>query len=316
MQGACVTPATVRDVHESMTRRGWLLFAAMGVIWGTPYLLIKVAVKHLEPTVIVFARTSVAAVFVLVLAVRSNAIRPALRHWRMVLAFAAIEMAGPWFLLTNAEKRLPSGLTGLIVACVPIVGAVAAYLLGDRRALAPMRVVGIAVGLGGVALLVAHDLGGDDGIPWWSVVQMLLVCVGYATAPFIVARRLYDVPSLGVVAVSLASVAIVYAPLALVARPDVAPPAKVWWSLAALAVICTGIAFLTFFALIAEAGPARATLITFVNPAVAIVLGAVILDEEITAATVAGFFLVLGGCWLATRPDSAQRVIATPEPVR
>jgi drug/metabolite transporter (DMT)-like permease len=282
-----------------------MLFTAMGVIWGTPYLLIKVAVKHLEPAVIVFARTSVAAIFVLVLAVRSNAVRPALRHWRMVLAFAAIEMAGPWFLLTNAEKRLPSGLTGLIVACVPIVGAVAAYLLGDRRALAPMRVVGIAVGLGGVALLVAHDLGGDDGIPWWSVVQMLLVCVGYATAPFIVARRLYDVPSLGVVAVSLASVAIVYAPLALAARPDENPPAKVWWSLAALAIVCTGIAFLTFFALIAEAGPARATLITFVNPAVAIVLGAVILDEEITAATVAGFFLVLGGCWLATRPSRA-----------
>jgi drug/metabolite transporter (DMT)-like permease len=299
-----------------MTRRGWALFAAMGVIWGTPYLLIKVAVKHLEPTVIVFGRTSVAAVFVLVLAVKSNALRPALRHWRMVLAFAAIEMAGPWFLITNAEKRLPSGLTGLIVACVPIVGAISAYLLGDRRALAPMRVVGIAVGLSGVALLVAHDLGGDDGIPWWSVVQMLLVCVGYATAPFIVARRLYDVPSLGVVAVSLASVAIVYAPLAFVARPDASPPAKVWWSLAGLAVICTAIAFLTFFALIAEVGPARATLITFVNPAVAIVLGAVILDEEITAATVAGFFLVLGGCWLATRPSRVRHVVPSVEPVR
>jgi drug/metabolite transporter (DMT)-like permease len=298
-------PATVRGVHESMTRRGWILFAAMGVIWGTPYLLIKVAVKHLEPAVIVFARTSVAALFVLLLAARSNALSAAMRRWKPVLAFAAIEMAGPWYLLTNAEKRLPSGLTGLIVACVPIVGAVSAYLLGDHRALAPSRLVGIAVGLGGVALLVAHDLGGDDGIPWWSVVQMLLVCVGYATAPFIVARRLHDVPSMGVVAVSLTSVAIVYAPLAWAARPDVGPPAKVWWSLAALAVVCTAIAFITFFALIAEVGPARATLITFVNPAVAIVLGAVVLDESITAATVAGFFLVLGGCWLATRPSRA-----------
>ena len=143
-----------------MTRRGWLLFAAMGVIWGTPYLLIKVAVKHLEPAVIVFARTSVAALFVLLLAARSNALSAALRRWRPVLAFATIEMAGPWYLLTNAEKRLPSGLTGLIVACVPIVGAVSAYLLGDHRALAPSRLVGIAVGLGGVALLVAHDLAG------------------------------------------------------------------------------------------------------------------------------------------------------------
>jgi len=298
-----------------MTRRGWLLFAAMSAIWGVPYLLIKVAVKHLEPAVVVFGRTSIAAVLVLVLAGRSGAVRAALRQWRLVLAFAAIEMAGPWFLLTNAEKRLPSGLTGLLVACVPIVGAIAAYMLGDGRALAPMRLVGIAVGLGGVALLVGHDLGGSDGIPWWSVVQVLLVCVGYATAPFIVARRLSDVPALGVVAVSLAAVALVYAPLAWNARPADDPPAKVWWAVLALAVVCTGIAFITFFALISEVGPTRATLITFVNPAVAIALGALILDEKITAATVAGFFLVLGGCWLATRPDKAPALPAL-EPAR
>jgi drug/metabolite transporter (DMT)-like permease len=286
-----------------MTRRGVWLFAAMSLIWGLPYLLIKVAVKHLEPTVIVFGRTSVAAVLVLALAARSGAVAAAMRHWRMVLAFAAIEMAGPWFLITNAEKRLPSGLTGLIVACVPIVGAVSAYLLGDRHALAPSRVLGIAVGLGGVALLVAHDLGGSGGIPWWSVTQMLLVCVGYATAPFIVARRLHDVPALGVVAISLTAVALAYAPLAWLARPAASPPAKVWWAVLTLAVLCTGVAFIAFFALISEVGPARATLITFANPAVAIVLGATVLDEKITAATVAGFFLVLGGCWLATRRD-------------
>jgi drug/metabolite transporter (DMT)-like permease len=294
-------------VRDPITRRGWLLFAAMSLIWGVPYLLIKVAVEHLEPVVIVFGRTSLAAVLVFALARRSGALAPAARHWKLVLAFAAIEMAGPWFLLTNAEKTLPSGLTGLIVACVPMVGAIAAYLLGDHRALAPMRLVGIAVGLGGVALLVAHDLGGSGGIPWWSVAQMLLVCVGYATAPFIVARRLTDVPALGVVAISLTAVTLVYAPLAWAARPDDSPPAKVWWAVAALAVVCTAIAFIVFFALISEVGPERATLITFVNPAVAIILGAAVLDEKITAATVAGFFLVLGGCWLATRPDEAAQ---------
>jgi drug/metabolite transporter (DMT)-like permease len=201
------------------------------------------------------------------------------------------------------------------VACVPIVGAIAAYLLGDHRALAPLRLVGIAVGLGGVALLVGHDLGGSGGIPWWSVVQVLLVCVGYATAPFIVARRLSDIPALGVVAVSLAAVALVYAPLAWNARPADGPPAKVWWAVVGLAVVCTGIAFITFFALISEVGPTRATLITFANPAVAIVLGAAVLDEKITPATVAGFFLVLGGCWLATRPDRVL-VPRVPETVR
>jgi drug/metabolite transporter (DMT)-like permease len=296
-----------------MSRRGWLLFGAMGLIWGVPYLLIKVAVEHLEPPVVVFGRTVVAAGVLVALAARAGALRPALARWRPVLAFAAIEMAAPWFLLTNAERRLPSGITGLLVACVPLVGAVVAYLLGDRHALRPVRLAGIACGMGGVALLVAHDLGDGGAIPWSSVVQVLLVCVGYATAPFLAVRRLAGVPTLGVVAVSLAAVAIVYAPLAWLARPGAAPPANAWWSVIGLAVVCTGVAFVVFFRLLAEVGPDRATLITFVNPAVAVALGAVVLDERITAATVAGFALVLAGCALATCRAAEPR--ATGEPV-
>jgi len=290
------------DVHEPMTRRGWLLFAAMSAIWGIPYLLIKVAVKHVDPPVVVFGRTSLASAVLLILAARSGALRIALRHWRPVLAFAAIEMGAPWLLLTNAEKTLPSGLTGLLVACVPLFGALAAYMLGDHAALRPVRLAGIVIGLGGVALLVGGDLGsGGHGIPWWSVVEVMLVCVGYSIGPFIVDRRLADVPSIGVVAVSLAAVAIVVAPLAWLARPAHAPPATAWSAVIALAAVCTGLAFVVFFALIAEIGPARATLITFVNPAVAVVLGAVVLDESITFATLAGFVLVLTGCRLGTR---------------
>jgi drug/metabolite transporter (DMT)-like permease len=301
-------------VHASVTRRGWLLFAAMSGIWGVPYLLIKVAVDDLEPEVVVFGRTSLAGVALLVVAWRTGALRPALAHWRPVLAFAAIEMAGPWWCLTHAEQDLPSGLTGLLVACVPIAGAFTAFALGDRTALRPVRLLGIAVGMGGVALLVAHDLDGHGGVPWWSVVEVLLVCVGYATAPFIAARRLADVPTIGVIAVSLSAVALVYAPLAWVRRPDGTPPADATWAVVGLAVLCTGIAFLVFFALIAEIGPERATLITFVNPAVAIVLGALVLDERITGATVAGFVLVLGGCWLATRPTEAATAPVAPAP--
>jgi len=138
-------------------------------------------------------------------------------------------MGAPWLLLSNAEKRLPSGLTGLLVACVPLFGALAAYALGDHAALRPVRVLGIAIGLGGVALLVGGDLGGGaHGIPWWSVVQVMLVCVGYSVGPFIVSRGLAGVPSIGVVSVSLAAVAIVVAPLAWLARPTHAPPASAW----------------------------------------------------------------------------------------
>ncbi len=290
-----------------MTRRGWILFIAMSVIWGTPYLFIKVAVEHLEPAVIVFGRTSLAAVVLLVVAAHAGALREAIRHWRPVLVFATIEMAVPWMLLSDAEKRLPSGLTGLLVACVPLVGTLIAYVLGDHTALRPVRLVGIAVGLSGVALLVGGDLGGgDDGIPWWSVVEVLLVCVCYATGPFIIARRLRDVPTLGVVAAALAAVALVTAPLAWFARPEDTPPANAWWSVVGLAVVCTGLAFIVFFALIEEVGPARSTLITFANPAVAVILGAVILDEDITLATIGGFVLVIAGCVLATRPGRVR----------
>jgi drug/metabolite transporter (DMT)-like permease len=280
-------------------RRGWILFVSMGIIWGVPYLFIKVAVEHLSPAVVVFGRTSIAAVPLLFLAVRAGAIRPALAAWRPLLAFAALEMAVPWILLTDAEQHLPSGLTGLLIACVPIVGTVVAFLLGDRSVLRGTRLAGIAVGLCGVTLLVAADLGGEA--PWWSVAEVLLVCVGYASAPFIASRRLAHVPDLGVVAVSLTAVAVVYAPVAWFARPTESPPAEAWASVVALAFLCTAIAFVVFFKLIAAVGPARSTLITFINPAVAVLVGAIVLDEAITATTVAGFALVLAGCWLATR---------------
>jgi drug/metabolite transporter (DMT)-like permease len=297
-----------------VNRRAWVLFGLMGAIWGVPYLFIKVAVEHMSPPVVVFGRTAIAVVPLLVVAARAGAIRPALARWRPLLAFAALEMAIPWFLLTDAERHLPSGLTGLLIACVPIVGAVAAFFLGDRLALAPRRLAGIALGLGGVGLLVAADLGGEA--PWWSIAEVLLVCIGYATAPFIASRRLADVPDLGVVALSLSAVAIVYAPIALLTWPDETPPARALLAVVALGVLCTAIAFVVFFRLIAAVGPARSTLITFVNPAVAVAVGAIFLDEEITGATIGGFALVLAGCWLATRqgPDVVPESPVLVEP--
>ncbi len=314
MSAAPTSPPAPAQTSQAIDRRGWVLFGAMGLIWGVPYLFIKVAVEDLSPPVVVFGRTSIGALPILVVAARAGALRPALAHWRWVLTFAALEMAGPWLLLTDAEQHLPSGLTGLLIACVPIVGAVAAFALGDRTALAPGRLLGIGVGLAGVTLLVAGDIGGD--VPWWSVVEVLLVCVGYATAPFIASRRLSHVPDLGVVAVSLSAVAILYAPVAWFTRPDEAPPADAWGAVLALAFLCTALAFVVFFRLIAEVGPARATLITFINPAVAVIVGAIVLDEEITAVTVGGFALVLTGCWLATRhrPDVIAEAPLVVEP--
>jgi drug/metabolite transporter (DMT)-like permease len=295
--------------YQWVTKRGWVLFAAMGFIWGIPYFFIRVAVKELEPPVIVFCRTSLAAAILLVLARRAGAIRPALRRWRAVLVFAIAEMAIPWILLATAEQNLPSGLTALIIAAVPIVGTIAAFLLGDRHALRFVRILGIFSGLCGVALLVGRDLASDNPPPWWSVAEVLIVVVCYATAPFWADRRLADVPSLGVIAVSLSIVTVIYAPIAATSLPSTMPSFHVVLAVLGLALICTALAFIVFFRLIAEAGPARAGLITFVNPVVAVALGALFLDEEITAATVVGFLLVMTGCWLATRPPPADRIV-------
>jgi drug/metabolite transporter (DMT)-like permease len=288
-----------------VTKRGWLLFAAMAVIWGIPYFLIRVAVKQFEPPVVVFGRTTLAAIVLLTLAGRAGAIRPALRRWRPVLIFAIIEMAIPWILLTTAEQHLASGLTALIVASVPIVGTIAAFVLGDRNALRPVRIIGIALGLGGVALLVGRDLTSNHAPPLWSVAEVLIVVVCYATAPFLAARRLADVPSLGVIAVSLSIVTFIYAPIAATSLPTKAPRFNAVLAVLGLAFVCTGLAFVVFFKLIDEAGPARAGLITFANPVVAVALGTVFLDEPLTIATLVGFVLVLAGCWLATRPPPA-----------
>lgn len=285
-----------------MTKRGWVLFTAMAFIWGVPYFFIRVAVKQFEPPVVVFGRTALAAAILIVVAGRTGAIRPALRRWRTVLIFAVLEMAIPWILLTTAEEHLTSGLTALIIASVPIVGTIAAFLLGDRHALRFVRIAGIGFGLAGVGLLVGRDLSSKNAPPLWSVIEVLIVVVCYATGPFVADRRLAGVPSLGVIAVSLSFVTVIYAPLAATSLPAHAPSINAWLAVLGLAIICTALAFVVFFRLIDEAGPARAGLITFANPVVAVALGAVFLDELITVATVIGFVLVIAGCWMATRP--------------
>jgi len=275
----------------------------MSVIWGLPYLLIKVAVDDLSPAVVVAGRTGIATLLLLPVAIHRGAIRPVLAHWRWLLAFTTLEMAIPWLLLTDAEQRLPSGLTGLLVATVPLFGAATALALGDRSVLSPRRLSGLGLGVVGVVLLVGF--GGDEGtVDVRSVIQVLLVAVGYAVAPFIASKRLGTVPTMGVVTTSIGIVALLYLPAAVVLRPAEMPPANTAWAVIALGVLCTAIAFLVFFALIDEIGPSRATLITFANPAVALTLGVIVLGESLTAGLVLGFPVVLAGCWLASRHDA------------
>jgi len=286
-----------------MTRRAWLLFAAMGVIWGIPYLMIKVVMDAgVAPGFLVFARTAIGALILLPVAIRQGAVRPALAHWRPVLAFAAIELAFTWYLLNSAEEKLSSSLVALLIAMVPLIGTLVAWRLGDRSVLSAGRLGGLAIGLGGVGVVVGLNLTAG-GTPAWAIGAVVLTSVGYAIAPMIADRKLAEVPGLGVTAVSLTVVALAYLPFGILQAPAHLPRFNVLASIVALGVVCTALAFLCFFELIAEAGAVRATVITYVNPAVALLCGVAVLGEKLTAGIVLGFPLVLLGSYFATRRD-------------
>ncbi|GAT73900.1 hypothetical protein MHM582_2396 [Microbacterium sp. HM58-2] len=284
--------------HAGFSRRGWLLFGAMALLWGVPYLFISVAVESFSPPAVVAGRTLIAALLLLPFAIRGGALRAAWKHWPWVLAFGLIEMAGPFLLLGHAELTLPSGMTGLLVATVPLFAALIALGGGDRGVLRPSRAIGLVVGFLGVAIVVAGPglFGGE--VTLLAAGEVLLVAVLYATAPFIVARRLGDVPSIGTITLSLLMIGVLYLPIALLTQHEV-PTLSSIGALLALAVICTAVAFLAFFALIREVGPVRAPLFTYVNPVVAIILGALVLSEPLTPGLLIGFPLIIAGCWFA-----------------
>jgi drug/metabolite transporter (DMT)-like permease len=275
----------------------------MCVIWGVPYLLIRVAVRELSPATLVLGRTAIAALLLLPLAVARDEIRPALRHWRALLAFAAIEIAVPWLLLNAAEQEISSSLAALLIAGVPLIGAVIARTTGARERMSHANLVGLLVGLVGVAAIVGINVEAAGIVP---IAEVGVVAVCYAVGPVILQRWLSDAPAFGVIALSLAVTALVYVPIAAFSFPERMPSAKVLWSVAALAVVCTALAFVLFFALIDEIGPVRATVITYVNPAVAAVLGVAVLDERFTLGMAVGFVLVLAGSVLATRPGRTR----------
>ena len=290
-----------------MSRKGVLLFAAMCVIWGVPYLMIRVAVRELAPVTLVFFRTAIAAALLVPVAAVRDELRPLVRRWRALVVYTVIEVAIPWVLLAEAETRLSSSLTGLLIAATPLVSAVLVAFGGTRERQGLRRWLGLAVGFGGVAALVGLDVGDVRPTP---LVEILAVAVCYAVGPIIFARFLHDVPALGVVAASLLLTALAYAPLAAFRWPERVPGGKVVASVVGLAIVCTALAFLLFFALIREVGPVRSTVITYVNPAVAAVAGIAFLDERITVGMVAGFALVLLGSVIATRRGPE----AVPEP--
>jgi drug/metabolite transporter (DMT)-like permease len=275
----------------------------MCVIWGIPYLFIRVAVHEMSPAVLVFSRTLLGAAILIPIALARGELAAALARWRPVLIFAALEVGIPWISLSTAEQHISSSLAGLLIAAVPLVTMIASPLFGNKEQLGPLNLAGLGVGLAGVAAIVGFDFQAS-GLP--PLLEMAAVVVGYSVAPVILVRYLTGVPSMGVTAVALSACALAYAPVAALTWPHSLPSTGAILAVLVLAVICTALGFLGFFALIGEVGAVRATVITYINPAVAAVLGIAVLRESFTLGMGVGFVLVLIGSVLATRRPRAE----------
>ncbi len=282
-----------------MSRKGWLLFIALCVIWGIPYLFIRIAVRELPPPALVFLRTAPAALLLIPFALHRGGLRHVLARWRWVLAYTVLELCIPWLALAHAEQRISSSTAGLLVATVPLIGAVLYRAAGVAEHFDARRLAGLVIGFVGVAALVGFDISGNDPL---AIAEMGVVAFCYATGPLVISRRLADLPAMGVIAASLVVTAVLYAPAGIATMPA-SVSAQTIGSVAMLAVVCTALAFLLFFALIREVGPARSTVITYINPLVAVLLGVAFLSEPLTLGIAIGMPLILLGSVLGTAPS-------------
>lgn len=282
-----------------MSRKGWLLFITLCVIWGLPYLFIRIAVRELPPPALVFLRTAPAALLLLPFALRRGGLRALLRSWPWVLLYTAVELCIPWLLLSHAEERISSSLAGLLIATVPLMGAVLYRAFGVADHFDARRLTGLFVGFAGVAALVGLDIAGSDAL---GIGETIVVAFCYACGPLVISRRLDHLPAIGVITASLLVTAVLYAAPGALTMPS-SLSSETIASVAVLSLVCTAAAFLLFFALIREVGPARTTVITYVNPLVAVLLGVALLSEPFTLGIAVGMPLILVGSVLGTMPS-------------
>jgi drug/metabolite transporter (DMT)-like permease len=297
-----------------MSARAWALFAAMSLIWGVPYLFIKIAVDDgVPPIVVAWARVLRGALVLLPFAARAGALRGLRERWRWVVAFAVSEIVIPFPLIGFGEVHVSSSLAAILIAALPLLMAVLTLRFEPGERITSARLAGLLCGLTGVVVLMGIEVAGrrDELI---GALCILLATCGYAVGPLVVRLRLRDADPRGVSAAALAIAALILTPALAITPPHAWPGAGALASIAVLGVLCSALAFVLFFALIVEAGPTRATVITYVNPAVAVLLGVTLLDERLGAASIAGLALILAGSWTATGgrlPGARRRVAAS-----
>jgi drug/metabolite transporter (DMT)-like permease len=278
----------------------------MAVIWGIPYLLIRVAVRQLDPGVLVLFRTGPAALLLLPIVIAQGQFAVLVRNFKWIAAFAIVEFGIPWYFMATAERHISSSLTSLLICCVPLLAVLVQRLRRSDEHISRQRYLGLGIGAVGVALLVGLDLRGGS-ITW--IAMMMIVVLGYCVGPIILATKLSHVPGVVVVAGATSLVALCWLPWAIVHWPAHISGETVS-CVAALSVVCTATAFLVFFELVKEIGSSRSVVVTYFNTAIAVVLGVIGLNETLTAGIIFGFPLVLIGCIFATNQPKAPASLA------
>jgi drug/metabolite transporter (DMT)-like permease len=283
-----------------MSARAWTAFAAVSTLWGMPYLFIKIAVDDgVPPAFLAFVRVALGAAVLVALAWKAGAL-PSLRgRWRWLTVYAVFEIAIPFPLIAAGERHVASSLAAIIIAAVPLIIALLALRFDPAERATGSRLVGLLVGLAGVVALVGIDVAGR-GDELIGAGAILLAAVGYAAGPMVFKRHLVDLDPRAAMGASLVLAAIVLAPLAAADTPSAVPSASALVALVVLGLFCTAAAFVFFGALIAEVGPGRALVITYVAPVVAVALGVTVLGERPGVGAVAGLLLILAGSWLST----------------
>jgi drug/metabolite transporter (DMT)-like permease len=298
-----------------MTWRAWIAFAALCVIWGIPYFFIKQALHDLAPACVAWGRIAIGAAVLLPIAWKRGALKDLRSHKGAILGFAFAELIGPFYVIALGERWISSSLTGILLACVPLTVVMLSPLFGVKERLGARRLLGLATGLVGVVVLLGIDTPHNLN-EWLGVVCILAAVVGYATGPLVVQRFLGGADPLGMVAASLAVGTLVLALPAALAAPTALPSLQAMLSIVVLGLVCTSTGLLLFVFLIGEAGAARAAVVTYINPAVAVLLGVLLLNEDFGAGSAAGLLLILLGSWLATGGARAQPEAQTPQPSR
>jgi drug/metabolite transporter (DMT)-like permease len=285
---------------QCVSRRAWLAFAAVSVIWGIPYVFIKVAVDDgVPPAFLAWVRVVIGAGVLVVLAWRAGILRPVRDRLRWLVAFAVVEIVVPFPLIAAGEQHVDSSVAAIVIATAPLFVALLALRFDATERTGGRRLAGLFIGLGGVVALVGVDIAGEAD-ELLGVAALIVAAFGYAAGPMILKRHLADLDQRAVMGAGLCVAAVLLAPGAVLDPPAAMPSGAALVALAVLGLVCTAAGLVVYGMLVAEAGAGRALVITYVNPVVAVALGMVFLGERPGPGALAGLALILAGSWLAT----------------